>query len=183
MFGRLSRGESVDQNAFEDAVLAATRQVIRKQLDCGIDIGNNGEQARESFFTYVQHRMSGFGGVSERPRLSDVAKYPGFIDLSRMFRERVLVDLLHPPKAVGAVSYRDRGPLERECDDFDKVMTEQGAPFLEPFMTAPSPGIIAAAMLNEHYANIGDYIAALADALRVEYETIIARGYVLQIDA
>ncbi|MGH7916443.1 MAG: hypothetical protein ACREQE_03165 [Candidatus Binataceae bacterium] len=183
MFGRLSRGEPVDQDALQRAMFQSTGHVVRKQLECGIDIGNNGEQARESFFTYVQHRMSGFGGVSERPRLSDVAQYPSFIDLSRAFHDRVLVDLLHPPKAIGAISYVNREPLDMECNDFDKVMAAQGSAFLEPFMTAPSPGIIAAAMVNEHYPNMGAYVAALADALRVEYETIVSRGYVLQIDA
>ena len=66
MFGRLSRHEPVDAAAMEQAVHDATRRVVRMQAECGIDVGNNGEQSRESFFTYVQHRMSGFGGQSQR---------------------------------------------------------------------------------------------------------------------
>ena len=184
MFGRLSRHEPVDGDAMERAILEATRRVVKLQADCGIDVGNNGEQARESFFTYVQHRMSGFGGASNRPRLADAWSYPGFVELAfEQMRARVQVDLLHAPKAIGAVEYVNRAPLERECDDFAKVLAEVQPGFAEAFMTAPSPGIIAAAMLNEYYPSLEDYVAALADALRVEYEAIVARGFLLQIDA
>jgi len=184
MFGRLSQREPVDRAALDSAIEDATRRVVKMQLECGIDVGNNGEQPRESFFTYVQHRMSGFGGRSERPRLSDVWNYPGFVEsIMAMMRSRVRVDLLHAPKAIGEVRYVDRAPLEKECDDFVRIAAEAKPGFVETFMTAPSPGIIAAAMLNEHYRSLEDYVAALSDALRVEYEAIVARGMILQIDA
>src|SRR5690242_20193790 len=184
MLGRHSRHEAVDAAAMEAAILDATRRVVRLQSECGIDIANNGEQARESFFTYVQHRMSGFGGHSDRPAFADMHAYPGFLEmLMTQVRTRMQVDLLHAPKAIGAVKYVDRAPLDRECDDFAKVLAEVKPGFAETFMTAPSPGIIAAAMLNQHYASLDDYVAALAEALRTEYETIVARGFLLQIDA
>lgn len=184
MLGRLSRHETVDAAAMDRAILDATRHVVRLQAECGIDVGNNGEQSRESFFTYVQHRMSGFGGQSDRPGFADMRSFPSFLEMiMTQMRARVQVDLLHAPKAIGAVKYVDRAPLDRECDDFAKVLAELKPGFAETFMTAPSPGIIAAAMLNEHYQSLEDYVAALADALRVEYETIVARGFLLQIDA
>jgi 5-methyltetrahydropteroyltriglutamate--homocysteine methyltransferase len=184
MLGRLSRHEKVDAAAMDAAILAATRHVVKQQAECGIDIANNGEQARESFFTYVQHRMSGFGGESDRPGFADMIAYPSFLEMiMAQMRNRVQVDLLHAPKAIGAVKYTDRAPLKRECDDFTKVLAELKPDFTETFMTAPSPGIIAAAMLNEHYPNLEAYVAALADALRVEYEAIVAHGFILQIDA
>lgn len=184
MFGRLSRHEPVNAAAMAQAIDTATRHVVAMQAECGIDVANNGEQARESFFTYVQHRMCGFGGQSNRPHLADVWSYPTFVEmLMTQIRARVQVDLLHAPKAIAAVSYVDRGPLERECDDFARILADLKPGFAETFMTAPSPGIIAAAMLNEHYPSLDQYVNALADALRVEYETIVARGFVLQIDA
>lgn len=184
MLGRLSRHETVDAAAMDRAILDATRHVVRLQAECGIDVGNNGEQSRESFFTYVQHRMSGFGGQSDRPGFADMRSFPSFLEMiMTQMRARVQVDLLHAPKAIGAVKYVDRAPLDRECDDFAKVLAELKPGFAETFMTAPSPGIIAAAMLNEYYQSLEDYVAALADALRVEYETIVARGFLLQIDA
>jgi 5-methyltetrahydropteroyltriglutamate--homocysteine methyltransferase len=151
MFGRLSRRELVDHAALERAIEDSTRRVVKMQLGCGIDVGNNGEQPRESFFSYVQHRMSGFGRVSERPRFRDVWSYPRFLELMTMMLPRMKVDLLHAPKAIGEVRYVDRGPLESECADFLRIAGEMNPSFVESFMTAPSPGIIAAAMLNEHY--------------------------------
>jgi 5-methyltetrahydropteroyltriglutamate--homocysteine methyltransferase len=183
MFARLSRREPIDDANLNASIEAATREVIRKQLNAGIDIGNNGEQSRESFFTYVQHRMSGFGGRSERPAISDVVAYPSYrARLAAMFSPD-LVDLLHAPKAIGEVRYINRAPLERECADYVRIAAEYRRAFRESFMTAPSPGIIAAAMLNEHYPSLETYVAALSDALKVEYETIVGRGLILQIDA
>jgi 5-methyltetrahydropteroyltriglutamate--homocysteine methyltransferase len=87
------------------------------------------------------------------------------------------------PKAIGAVHYLDPALIESECADFGAVLKETGGGFAEPFLTAPSPGIIATAMLNAHYDTEDAYLAALGEALRVEYETIVRHGYVLQIDA
>src|SRR5260221_197424 len=135
MLGRHSRHEAVDTAAMDSAILDATREVVRLQAECGIDVANNGEQSRESFFTYVQHRMSGFGGESDRPGFADMRSYPSFLEMiMTQMRERVQVDLLHAPKAIGEVKYVDRGPLERECNDFAKVLAELQPNFAETFM-------------------------------------------------
>ncbi|MGO9606625.1 MAG: cobalamin-independent methionine synthase II family protein [Candidatus Binataceae bacterium] len=181
-FIRKSRGEAIDNAAFEREVEESTRRVIAKQIEAGIDIGNNGEQARESFFTYVRDRMSGFGGRSERPMMRDIVQYRTFLEHMRI-GDLQMVDLMHAPMAVGEVRYQDRAPLERECADFKRILSEQPRGFAEPFMTAPSPGIIASAMLNQHYKNYEDYVFALADALRTEYRHIVSSGFVLQVDA
>jgi 5-methyltetrahydropteroyltriglutamate--homocysteine methyltransferase len=183
MFGRLSRHEPVDHSAMELAIETASRRAVQMQSGCGIDVGNNGEQPRESFFTYVQHRMSGFGGRSDRPRIADIWSYPSFLEVVSRFRAAMTVDLLHAPKAVGEVRYVDRGPLEEECDDFLRLVAEEEPGFVECFMSSPSPGIIASAMLNEYYPSFEAYVDAVAEALRVEYEIIAARGLILQIDA
>jgi 5-methyltetrahydropteroyltriglutamate--homocysteine methyltransferase len=93
------------------------------------------------------------------------------------------VDLLHAPQAIGEVRYTNSEPLERECADYLRLAGQHRPGFSESFMTAPSPGIIAAAMMNQHYASQDDYVMALAAALRVEYEAIVGHGMVLQIDA
>src|SRR5216684_6177126 len=89
MLVKKSRGEVVDDAAMAGEIEASTRYVIGKQLDAGIDVGNNGEQSRESFFTYVQHRMSGFGGRSKRPRIADIWSYPSFLDVALPFRAAI----------------------------------------------------------------------------------------------
>ena len=81
MMVKKSRREPVDAITFDQCVEAATRHVIARQLEVGIDIGNNGEQPRESFFTHVQHRLSGFGGESDRPIMRDIIQYQSFLTL------------------------------------------------------------------------------------------------------
>jgi 5-methyltetrahydropteroyltriglutamate--homocysteine methyltransferase len=184
LLARTSRREAVDPAAFEAAVAESTRAVVGAQLACGVDIGSNGEQPRESFFTYVQHRLSGFGGASERPRaFKDMLHYPGYRARMIAARRGTAVDLGRPPQAVGDVRYADRAPLEQECASFAAALAGQPARFVETFMTAPSPGIVATGMANAHYARFEDYVDAVAEALRAEYEAIVARGHVLQIDA
>jgi 5-methyltetrahydropteroyltriglutamate--homocysteine methyltransferase len=182
MLVKKSRGENVDDTAMADEVDASTRYVVGKQLESGIDVGNNGEQSRESFFTYVQHRMSGFGGRSERPIMRDLVSYPSFRKLIAPLFQRSMVDLLHAPKAIGEVRYIDRGAVDKECADTVRILDEQSRKFAEPFMTAPSPGIIASAMMNEYYENYEKYVNAVASALKTEYEFIVGQGFLLQVD-
>src|SRR5262249_17347321 len=87
------------------------------------------------------------------------------------------------PKAIGEVRYLDAGAIEDECRHFVAVLAENPGVFVEPFMSAPSPGILATAVRNEHYDSMESYLAALGRALRVEDEAIVRSGLLLQIDA
>ena len=175
LHGRRSRGEMVDAGEFEEVVAAATAQVVAAQMDAGIDIGNDGEQARESFVTYVQHRMTGFGGAGRRPEKRDVLDHPDFQQL--MSKRRAQVNLMAAPAAIGPVAYRDTAEVEAECE------LVAASPFAETFMTAASPGIVAAVMENRFYASRAEYLQAVAAALSIEYRRIVDRGLLLQIDA
>jgi 5-methyltetrahydropteroyltriglutamate--homocysteine methyltransferase len=183
LFTRASRGEPIDTAALAEQVRAATAHVVAWQLACGIDVGNDGEQPRESFFTYVRDRMSGFGGQSQRPVMRDLTRYPTFIERMMLELGRPQVSLLSAPQAVGAVRYVDPAPLAREMDAFAATLATHTPTFTETFWTAPSPGIVACAMQNAHYPSLEAYVDAVADALATEYAAIVARGHVLQIDA
>src|SRR6266851_3952578 len=135
MLVKQSRGEEVDSAAMMAEIEGSTRYVVEQQLEAGIDIGNNGEQPRESFFTYVQHRMSGFGGKSERPIMRDITQYPSFLELKIPELSRPMVSLLQAPKAVGEVRYVDASETERECAAFWRIAGEESAGFAEAFMT------------------------------------------------
>jgi 5-methyltetrahydropteroyltriglutamate--homocysteine methyltransferase len=182
-FVRASRGEAIDAAAQDRDVRAATERAVAQQLACGVDVGNDGEQSRESFFTYVRDRISGFGGQAQRPLMRDLARYPGFLELMLPHYTRGSVSLLTAPKAIGAVRYENRAPLDADLARFAAVAAAQPQRFAETFWTAPSPGIVACAMQNEHYASLGEYVDAVAEALRTEYEAVVAAGHVLQIDA
>jgi 5-methyltetrahydropteroyltriglutamate--homocysteine methyltransferase len=183
LFAKKSRREPVDEPALADAVEAATREVIARQVEVGIDVGNDGEQPRESFFTYVQHRMSGFSGESQRPPMRDLVRYPTFLQLKLRDMARTMVNLLSAPRAESPVVYVDREPVERDIAALERLAAAGERRFVESFMTAPSPGIVACAMENAYYPSFEAYVAALADALRVEYEAIVEAGLLLQIDA
>ncbi|MDQ8732337.1 cobalamin-independent methionine synthase II family protein [Bradyrhizobium sp. LHD-71] len=185
LYAERARGAPIDPATIEQAGRAALRWVVPKQLESGIDIGNNGEQQREAFFLYVQRRMSGFGGSWNRRSFADMTRYPAYAAMTLAQAEATEHVSLRGalPKAIGEVRYLDRRLVEAECADFGDVLTEVDAGFAQPFMTAPSPGIIAAAMLNAYYDTEDAYLAALGEALRVEYETIVRHNYVLQIDA
>src|SRR3712207_4118247 len=131
---------------------AAVRDVVAKQLENGVDIANNGEQQREAFFLHVRDRMSGFGGRWKRPPRADVERYPAFKELmERQAAVREAVSVHQPPKVVGEVRYINPASAEIEPRDFRKTLDELDARFAETFLTAPSPGIIATAVKNEHY--------------------------------
>lgn len=179
---RASRGEPVDAAEMARAVQQATRRVVAAQVEAGIDAGSDGEQARESFFTYVQHRMSGFGGESPRLMGRDLTHFPSYGELRRRMTSDHRVDLARAPQALAELQYVNRAPLQDECAGYRESL--EGHPgFRESFKTAASPGIIACAMHNRHDANQEAYLSALAGALRVEYESIVAQGFILQIDA
>ncbi len=185
LYAARARGEPIDEAELDRAGREAVRTVVRKQHSVGIDVGNNGEQQRDSFFLYLKGRLSGLGGSWERPSRADVDKYPEF---KRMWAEqhasKTQVSALGGlPKAVGEIHYLDKRFIDDECDFFETVLAENPGLFAEAFMSAPSPGIIATAVRNEHYDSLASYLAALGKALKTEYEAIVAHGLLLQIDA
>jgi 5-methyltetrahydropteroyltriglutamate--homocysteine methyltransferase len=182
MMVALSRREAVDKVELAREVEESTRRVVRRQLEAGIDVGNNGEQPRESFFTYVQHRLTGYAGEAERPIPRDITQFRTFLELKLPDYTRTMVNLVRPPKAVAEVRHATLEPLQEECAGYERILAQEERPFVESFMTAASPGIVAAAMLNEHYPSYDDYVFAVAEALRPEYQYIVSRGLVLQVD-
>lgn len=183
LFARRSKGEAIDEQALEAEIEAATRWVVPKQIEAGLDIPNNGEQPREAFFLYVQRRMSGFAPGGTRQGPADVQRYPKYQQLRQRFLQGApSVSNFEVPQVTGNVRYLDPGAVERECSDFRRILDSAAPDTVESFVTAPSPGIIAAAIPNKHYADFADYLHALAEALRVEYEAIVAHGFLLQLD-
>jgi 5-methyltetrahydropteroyltriglutamate--homocysteine methyltransferase len=187
LYARRVRGEAVDAAAIEQAGHAALQAIVPKQIAAGIDIGNNGEQQRESFFFHVRHRMTGFGGTWKRWPRADVENYPIFKQsLEQAMAAKEMVSSFAPPKVIGDIQYIGVAQAERECADFRDVLKARAAAgqngFAEAFLTAPSPGIVVAAIRNEYYDTEDAYLAAVGRALQVEYEAIVAQGFLLQLD-
>jgi 5-methyltetrahydropteroyltriglutamate--homocysteine methyltransferase len=178
---RQDRGEIIDEVELDREVEAAVQHVVQKQLEVGIDIGNDGEQPRVGFSTYVGRRMQGFGGESRRPPAREMAEFPDYAAMLE-FRRRAGARINNAPQAMADVEYTDLSEAAKECDLFDRVCQSLPRSFPERFMTAASPGIIATTMLNAYYDSHERYVFALAAQMRKEYELIHARGLILQLD-
>jgi len=178
---RQDRGEAVDAAALEREVGAALSRVVTGQLEAGIDVGNNGEQPRAGFSTYVASRMKGFGGTSRRELAQDLIDFPDYAEMLAR-RRRDAARIGDAPQAIAEIDYADLGPAERECDAFLRETDARPRRFAERFMTAASPGVIATILLSVHYGSHEQYVMALSREMRKEYELIHARGLLLQVD-
>jgi 5-methyltetrahydropteroyltriglutamate--homocysteine methyltransferase len=156
----------------------ATTHVIEKQVEAGVDVGNDGEQSRVGFQTYVSRCLCGFGGESRRPPSRDQIDFPSYARQTEL-RFPHSARVANAPAALSDVQYVDSAPINEDAARLKRM----GSRFSECFMTAPSPGIVATTMLNQHYDSHEAYLTALAKALSNEYRAIHNAGMVLQIDA
>ena len=178
---RQDRGEAIDERELERQVEAAVQVVVARQLEVGVDVGNDGEQPRAGFSTYVARRMRGFGGESRRLTARDLIDFPDYAALLAR-RRRSAARIADAPQAIAEIHYDDLSEAARECDLFLRCAQAAPRPFVEAFMTAVSPGTIATVLLNAHYDSHERYVMALAREMRKEYELVHARGLVLQLD-
>ena len=176
MLGAVARGELVDEAGLDGAAREATAGVIGRQLAAGVDVINNGEQSRVSFSTYVTQRMSGFGGAWDRRGHRDQNEYPAIV------RPRVVNLTRGVPTCVGPLSYDRLDLVEAECRQFLEAAGDADGTPEDMFMTAASPGIVALTLANRFYDSHEEYVFALAEELRKEYEIIVANGLTLQLD-
>jgi 5-methyltetrahydropteroyltriglutamate--homocysteine methyltransferase len=179
---RREAGETIDPATMSAEMDRAVQETVAAQVAAGVDIGNDGEQQRVGFQTYIPERMSGFSGVSKRKVALDFRDVPELIgQFLRRFPKRSKIS--NAPQATGEVRYRSTKDVEDEINRLMACATAAGTPFAEMFATAPSPGIVATTMVNAHYASHEDYLMALAREMRPEYQAIHRAGLMLQIDA
>ncbi len=176
---RQEAGETLDQRMLDAEMDSAVRHVVDKQASAGIDVGNDGEQQRVGFQTYVPQRMSGFGGVSKRRRGREFEEFPELV-ASLMRRFPHVSKQQNAPECQSELKYLNIKPLESEIARFKKISEGK---FKEQFMTAPSPGIVSTTMLDAHYGSQEKYLQAIAREMRNEYLAINKAGLILQIDA
>ncbi len=176
---RQEAGETFDAKEMAAEMDKAVGHVVERQLAAGIDIGNDGEQQRVGFQTYVPQRMSGFGGVSKRRRGREFEEFPELV-ASLMRRFPHVSKQQNAPECQRELKYLDLKPIENEIARFKKI---SGSKFAEQFMTAPSPGIISSTMLDAFYGSQDKYLSAISREMKNEYQAIHKAGLLLQIDA
>ena len=166
-----------DQAAFDACMTAAVSDTVAKQVAAGVDIVSDGETSKISYATYVKDRYTGFSGDSPRNAPADLKKFPSFL-------KRLAEDGGTPkyarPMCTGDVTSKGQGELQKDISNLKAAMATHGA--ARGFMNAASPGVISLFLQNDHYKTRDAYLAALADAMKDEYETIVAAGLDLQLD-
>ena len=178
---RREEGQAIDKSQLADAMDRGVRHVVEKQAAAGIDIGNDGEQQRVGFQTYVAQRMSGFAGESKRRRGRDYEEFPELVEvLKHRFPKRSKMQ--NAPEAQRELRYLGSDAIKEETDRLKQTVKAAGV-FSECFMTAPSPGIISSTMLNAYYDSQESYLHALAREMSKEYQAIHQAGFLVQIDA
>lgn len=174
------RGQPYDAQALDNRAREATAAIVERQAAVGVDVVNDGEQSKLAYATYVKDRLTGFGDSTRAPQPTrpprDMVDYPGY-DRGSANQGRATAA---KPSCTGPITYRGRAELERDIRNLQAAL--EGARVSDAFMTAASPGLIVRYLPNEHYPSEDAYLAAVADAMREEYEAIVGAGFVLQFD-
>jgi len=172
-----AREDGKDAPGLAERIPSAVAEIVRRQVDTGLDVVNDGEMSKPSYATYVKDRLTGFGGESPTPRDIYAEDFPEWAgkraaDPSRARRKM--------PACIGPVAVQDADAVQRDIATLKDAV--KGVSPTEVFMTAVSPGTIATFLFNQHYPSEEAYIYALADAMKSEYKAIIEAGFLLQLD-
>ena len=170
-------GEAYDENGFAGCMTAACAETVRRQVEAGIDIVSDGETSKISYATYVKDRYTGFSGDSPRNAPGDLKLFPGFLE--RLANAGGTPQYARP-MCTGEVVSKGQDELLADIANLKAGMAAHGA--ARGFMNAASPGVISLFLQNQHYPTREAYLAALADAMKAEYETIVGAGLDLQLD-
>ena len=178
---RREKGEPISADVFEAETVKAVGEVVARQVASGVDVVSDGEMSKPSYTTYIRHRVA---GIAMDPRAAekgrdimigrDLLAHPDFVRSGNFSATPF-------PGCVGPLSYKDRGPLDRDLAHL-KAAAAKSKPG-DVFMTAPSPGILTRFIINLHYPTEEAYVEALAEVMKTEYQAIVDAGFVLQIDA
>jgi len=171
------RNEPYDTSEFDAAMREAVQDVVKRQKDVGVDIVSDGETSKISYATYVKDRYTGFDGDSPRNAPADLKCFPSFL---KRIAEAGGTPQYARPMCVGEVKSRGQTELQKDIDNLKAAMAANGIE--RGFMNAASPGVISLFLQNDYYPTREAYLAALADAMKAEYETIVASGLDLQLD-
>jgi 5-methyltetrahydropteroyltriglutamate--homocysteine methyltransferase len=177
LFGR-EKGLPFDDAAYDAVMVDATREIVAKQRDVGVDLPSDGETSKISYATYIKDRLTGFDGDSPRRTPGDLLDFPAFRD--RLAKSGGTPSYRRP-KCVGPIAVKDLSPLHKDIAAMKAGMAAAG--YTEGFMNSASPGVIALFQPSDWHATTEAYLMDIAAAMRAEYEAIVTAGLILQIDA
>ena len=169
--------QKYNQDDFDNVMSRAVLETVKKQVDSGVDIVSDGETSKISYATYVKDRYNGFSGDSPRNPPADLKMFPSFL-------KRLADDGGTPtyarPMCTERVSSKGQVDLNKDIFNLQTAMKMHNVS--KGFMNAASPGVISLFLQNQFYTSREEYLAALADVMKTEYETITGSGLYLQLD-
>ena len=177
LFGA-EKGLLFEPVAYQRIMDEGTAAIVARQKQAGIDIPSDGETSKISYATYIKDRLTGFEGDSPRSPPADLEDYPGFLE---RLAKAGGTPSYRRPRCTGPIAVKTLEPLHRDIAAMKAAMTAAG--YAEGFMNSASPGVIALFQPSDYHKNLDNYLADLAEAMRAEYEAIVAAGLILQIDA
>ena len=171
-------GVPIDESGFNRIVGAAVTDIVAQQKAVGVDLPSDGEMSKISYATYIKDRLTGFAGDSARRPPQDLELVPGFLE--RQARGGGTPSYKRP-KCVGEITVKTMDPLKDDIENFQAALNANG--YARGFMNSATPGVIALFQPNEYYRTQDDYLEAVAEGMRAEYEGIVASGLILQLDS
>lgn len=173
--GRLTSAQKIE---YDVVMTRNVADIVQKQCGVGVDIPSDGEMSKISYATYIRHRLTGFE-IGEAPRAT-----PKDLDDFPEFRDRLAsagdTPKYHRPVCTGPIGIKNMESLQKDIVNLKAALDLAGID--EGFMNAASPGVIAVFQPNLYYQSHEQYLQALAEAMRVEYEMIVDAGLTLQVD-
>lgn len=176
LFAR-ENGEPYDRGEFDRVMAAAVMENVQKQVAIGLDSVSDGETSKISYATYIKDRLSGFAGDNERLIAADLKDYPQFLAKMALLAGK---QSFRRQSCVGPIEVVEQDSLRKDLANLRAAVDACGAH--EAFMNAASPGVVSAFQPNRHYATHEAYVEAIAEAMREEYQAIVAAGFILQVD-
>ncbi len=177
LFGQ-EKGLPFDVPAFDKVMMDATRDILAKQREAGVDIPSDGETSKISYATYIKDRLTGFDGDSPREAPQDLQDFPVFL---QKLAKAGGTPQYRRPRCVGPIAVKTLEPLHKDIAAMKAGMAASG--YTEGFMNSASPGVIALFQPSDYHKTIDAYLHDIAEGMRAEYEAIVASGLILQIDA
>lgn len=177
LFGA-EKGMPFEPAAYQRVMDEGTTAIVARQKQAGIDIPSDGETSKISYATYIKDRLTGFEGDSPRSPPADLEDYPGFLE---RLAKAGGTPSYRRPRCTGPIAVKTLEPLQRDIAAMKAAMAAAG--YADGFMNSASPGVIALFQPSDYHSNLDDYLGDLAEAMRAEYEAIVAAGLILQIDA
>ncbi|MGV3575389.1 MAG: cobalamin-independent methionine synthase II family protein [Devosia sp.] len=171
-------GVPIEEAGFNEIISAAVNDIVAQQKAAGIDLPSDGEMSKISYATYIKDRLTGFDGDSSRRPPADLELFPNFLKRQASSGG---TPTYRRPKCVSEIKVKSLEPLKDDVDAFQAALSANG--YAQGFMNSATPGVIALFQPNEFYRSQDEYLEAVAEGMRVEYEGIVEAGFILQLDA